>query len=137
MRHGSRVWPDSHQGYRTKISSKRDSHSTVIPAQAGIQEAQTLSHSALLDSRLRGNDGACFPLPTVLQGFLMRYPAAVAKAFGFELSRVRGSHHIFEHPDVPDILNLQDCGGQAKPYQVEQFLALVEQYNLGMQESDA
>ena len=62
---------------------------------------------------------------------------AVARAFGFEQARVRGSHHIFEHPAIPDILNFQDCGGQAKPYQVEQFLALVEQYNLGMQETDA
>ena len=62
--------------------------------------------------------------------------AAAAKAFGFELARIRGSHHIFEHPAIPDILNLQDCGGQAKPYQVDQFLALVEQYNLNIQEEE-
>jgi len=62
---------------------------------------------------------------------------SVARAFGFELARVRGSHHIFEHPAIPDILNIQNCGGQAKPYQVEQFLVLVEQYNLDMQEDEA
>ena len=62
---------------------------------------------------------------------------AVVNAFGFEPARVRGSHHIFEHPAIPEILNLQNCKGQAKPYQVEPFLTLVEQYNLGMQENDA
>lgn len=31
----------------------------------------------------------------------------LVEAFGFVLSRVRGSHHIFEHPNIPEILNLQ------------------------------
>jgi hypothetical protein len=56
------------------------------------------------------------------------------RAFGFELSRVHGSHHIFEHPDIPEILNLQNYKGEAKPYQIEQFLALVEEYNLTIKE---
>ena len=54
----------------------------------------------------------------------------LAEAFGFRLSRVSGSHHIFVHKDVPELLNLQDVGGEAKPYQVRQFLRLVERYNL-------
>lgn len=58
----------------------------------------------------------------------------VATAFGFDLARVRGSHHIFQHPEIPELLNLQNYNGQAKPYQVEQFLALVEQYNLVIKE---
>ncbi len=58
----------------------------------------------------------------------------LVEAFGFELSRIRGSHHIFEHPGVPEILNLQNNKGQAKPYQIHQFLQLVEQYNLEMEE---
>jgi len=53
-------------------------------------------------------------------------------AFGFRLSRVSGSHHIFVHKNVPELLNLQDVGGEAKPYQVKQFLRLVERYNLKM-----
>ncbi|MBX2996967.1 MAG: type II toxin-antitoxin system HicA family toxin [Caldilineaceae bacterium] len=32
----------------------------------------------------------------------------LVEAFGFELSRIRGSHHIFEHPSVPEILTLQN-----------------------------
>ena len=58
----------------------------------------------------------------------------LVEAFGFELSRVHGSHHIFEHPNVPDILNLQNHKGQVKPYQIRQFLQLVEQYNLTLED---
>ena len=59
---------------------------------------------------------------------------SLIEAFGFELSRVRGSHHIFEHPNVPEILNLQNSKGQVKPYQVRQFLQLVEQYSLKLED---
>jgi predicted RNA binding protein YcfA (HicA-like mRNA interferase family) len=52
------------------------------------------------------------------------------EGFGFHLSRVRGSHHIFVHPDVPELVNLQNVGGQVKPYQVRQTLKLVELYHL-------
>jgi predicted RNA binding protein YcfA (HicA-like mRNA interferase family) len=52
------------------------------------------------------------------------------EAFGFMLERTNGSHHIFEHPNVPEIINIQNCKGQSKPYQVRQFLELVEQYDL-------
>ncbi|MBE7531426.1 MAG: type II toxin-antitoxin system HicA family toxin [Chloroflexi bacterium] len=58
----------------------------------------------------------------------------LVEAFGFELSRIRGSHHIFEHPGVPEILNLQNHKGQVKPYQIRQFLQLVEQYSLELEE---
>ncbi|MCH6588136.1 MAG: type II toxin-antitoxin system HicA family toxin [Proteobacteria bacterium] len=58
--------------------------------------------------------------------------AALVEAHGFHLSRVNGSHHIFVHPDVPELINLQDVKGQAKPYQISQFLRLVERYNLGL-----
>jgi predicted RNA binding protein YcfA (HicA-like mRNA interferase family) len=58
----------------------------------------------------------------------------LVEAYGFELSRIRGSHHIFEHPGIPEILNLQNSKGQVKPYQIRQFLQLVEQYNLTMEE---
>jgi predicted RNA binding protein YcfA (HicA-like mRNA interferase family) len=54
----------------------------------------------------------------------------LVEAFGFHLSRIRGSHHIFVHPHVRELVNLQDVKGQAKPYQVKQFLSLVERYNL-------
>ncbi|MBI4828953.1 MAG: type II toxin-antitoxin system HicA family toxin [Nitrospinae bacterium] len=56
----------------------------------------------------------------------------LAEAFGFRLSRINGSHHIFVHPDAAQILNLQNVNGAAKPYQVKQFLKLVETHNLKM-----
>ncbi len=55
---------------------------------------------------------------------------ALAEAVGFRLSRTSGSHHIFVHPDVPELLNLQAVRGKAKAYQVSQLLKLVERYNL-------
>jgi hypothetical protein len=55
-------------------------------------------------------------------------------AFGFQLSRTSGSHHIFTHPRVPELLNLQNQKGKAKPYQVRQFVTLVEEYNLDLEE---
>lgn len=55
---------------------------------------------------------------------------ALARAFGFHLSRVNGSHHIFARPGVAELLNLQEIGGKAKAYQVKQLLGLVERYNL-------
>lgn len=55
---------------------------------------------------------------------------ALVEGFGFRLSRVSGSHHIFVHPQVSELLNLQEVGGQVKPYQIQQFLRLVERYNL-------
>ncbi len=54
----------------------------------------------------------------------------LAEAFGFRLSRMKGSHHIFTHPEIPELLNLQEKNGNAKAYQVRQFLQLVEQYDL-------
>jgi predicted RNA binding protein YcfA (HicA-like mRNA interferase family) len=54
----------------------------------------------------------------------------LVEAFGFRLSRVTGSHHIFVRNDVPELVNLQDVGGMAKPYQIRQFLKIVERYNL-------
>jgi predicted RNA binding protein YcfA (HicA-like mRNA interferase family) len=44
------------------------------------------------------------------------------EAFGFELRRTSGRHHVFSHPDVRELVNLQDVRGQTKPYQIRQFL---------------
>ncbi len=58
----------------------------------------------------------------------------LAEAFGFRLSRVSGSHHIFIRPGVRELVNLQNVKGQAKPYQVRQFLRIVERYNLQLED---
>lgn len=58
----------------------------------------------------------------------------LVEGFGFRLSRVSGSHHIFVHDDVKELVNLQNVNGQAKPYQVKQFMELIERYNLKLEE---
>ena len=55
---------------------------------------------------------------------------------GFTLSRTDGSHHIFTRPDIPELVNLQNIKGQAKPYQIRQFLKLVETHNLKLKENE-
>jgi len=59
---------------------------------------------------------------------------SAVELFGFHLDRINGSHHIYVHPDIPELISLQNVKGKAKPYQVKQFLALVERYNLQMEE---
>ncbi|MGH7734277.1 MAG: type II toxin-antitoxin system HicA family toxin [Gemmatimonadales bacterium] len=56
----------------------------------------------------------------------------LAEGFGFELRRVSGSHHIYAHAEVEELLNLQVVHGQAKPYQVRQMLRLIERYGLSL-----
>lgn len=55
---------------------------------------------------------------------------ACAESFGFRLERIHGSHHIYSHPGVPELVNLQDFKGKAKDYQIRQLLELIEIYNL-------
>lgn len=59
-------------------------------------------------------------------------------ALGFRLSRITGSHHVYDHPDVPQSISVQpDQNNQAKPYQIRQLLRLVEKYDLKLaQEAD-
>jgi hypothetical protein len=52
------------------------------------------------------------------------------------LSRTAGSHYIFVHHEVNELINIQNFKGDAKPYQVKQFLDLVEKYNLQMKEEE-
>jgi predicted RNA binding protein YcfA (HicA-like mRNA interferase family) len=59
---------------------------------------------------------------------------ALVKGFGFTLSRVRGNHHIFVHTDIPELLNLQEVNGETKPYQIRQFLRLIEKYNIRLED---
>ncbi len=58
----------------------------------------------------------------------------LVEGFGFQLDRTRGSHHIFVHPRVREVVNLQERKGEAKPYQIRQFLKLVERYDLQLED---
>ncbi|MEH2025576.1 type II toxin-antitoxin system HicA family toxin [Nostoc sp.] len=60
----------------------------------------------------------------------------LVEAFGFSLSRINGSHHIFTHPDIHELINLQNRKGKAVPYQVRQFLILVEEYTLTLEDEE-
>lgn len=53
-------------------------------------------------------------------------------AFGFELQPVSGSHRIYCHPRVDRPLSIQPRGKDAKPYQVRQFLDMVETFGLNL-----
>lgn len=44
--------------------------------------------------------------------------------------RIKGSHHIFTHDSVEEILNLQPKNSLAKPYQVKQVRKAIVQYKL-------
>ena len=59
---------------------------------------------------------------------------SLVTGFGFQLRRVSGSHYIYGHPAIPELINLQNVDGQAKPYQIRQVLRLVERYNLELED---
>ncbi len=59
---------------------------------------------------------------------------ACAEAFSFRLDRINGSHHIFVHDKIAELVNLQNVKGKAKSYQIKQLLQLVEKYNLQIEE---
>ena len=58
----------------------------------------------------------------------------LANAFNFYQSRSDGSHFIYKNDEISEWINLQNKNGEAKPYQIKQFLRLVEKYNLKLEE---
>lgn len=56
----------------------------------------------------------------------------ILEAFGFVYSRTKGSHFVYRHQAVKESVSIQSDNGEAKPYQIRQFLKLVEAYNLKM-----
>ena len=53
-----------------------------------------------------------------------------AELFGFRFRGGKGSHRIFARAGVREMLNFQEVKGKAKPYQVKQFIRVIEKYNL-------
>ncbi len=50
------------------------------------------------------------------------------EAAGFEQLPQRGtSHTIFKHPALTGHVNIQRDGSEAKPYQVKQFLVMIDE----------
>lgn len=50
--------------------------------------------------------------------------------------RISGSHHIFTHDGVPDIINLQSRKSKAKDYQVKQVRRILTEYELISDEAE-
>jgi predicted RNA binding protein YcfA (HicA-like mRNA interferase family) len=55
-------------------------------------------------------------------------------ALGFTEIGGKGSHRIFARPGMIELVNLQEGGRQAKPYQVRQIAALVRRYALELED---
>ena len=69
-----------------------------------------------------------------LRNVAFRDALSLATAFGFAVVRIEGSHHILKHSDIAEFLNLQEVRGEAKPYQLRQFLRLVKRYDLRLRD---
>jgi hypothetical protein len=54
----------------------------------------------------------------------------IAEAFGFQIRKGPGSHRIYYREDIREILNFQNENGWAKPYQVRQFIKIIEKYDI-------
>ena len=64
------------------------------------------------------------------QGLSFQEFERIVRAFGYDLDRQSGSHRVFKHPVVPDRVTVQPRGKDAKPYQLRQFLDIVEKHGL-------
>jgi hypothetical protein len=51
----------------------------------------------------------------------------LAECFEFVFKRQKGSHAIYSRPAFPRLMNFQDVKGMAKPYQVRQLLAAIDE----------
>ncbi len=54
----------------------------------------------------------------------------IAEAFGFRFRGGKGRHRIYVREGVRELLNFQNVGGKAKPYQVKQLIKVIEKYSL-------
>jgi len=58
----------------------------------------------------------------------------MVEAFGFVHARTKGSHHSYTHPACPRPLVLQPQGKDAKRYQIREFLDMIEEYGLTLEQ---
>jgi hypothetical protein len=50
--------------------------------------------------------------------------------FGFIYKGGQGSHRIFIRQGIKEMLNFQNVKGMVKPYQIRQFIKIIEKYAL-------
>ena len=60
----------------------------------------------------------------------------LVEAFGFEFKRQHGSHLMFKHPAVAEVLSIQPLDRQAKPYQLRDFVATIERLKLELTQNE-
>lgn len=77
-------------------------------------------HEKLLEKILSGGSDANIPFRKLCQLLI---------ELGFE-ERIRGSHHIFTKLNVEELINIQEEGAKAKPYQIRQVRAILLKYEL-------
>jgi predicted RNA binding protein YcfA (HicA-like mRNA interferase family) len=56
------------------------------------------------------------------------------ESFGFRLRRVSGGHYIYTHQKVPRPQSLQPRNREAKPSQISQFLDMVREFRLTIEQ---
>lgn len=59
---------------------------------------------------------------------------AMVEAFGFRNIRTKGSHAVYVNSSCAEPLNLQPKGKDAKRYQIRNFLDIVEEYGLTLED---
>ena len=59
---------------------------------------------------------------------------AMLEAFGFENVRIKGSHRSYVHSACKALLVVQPKGKDAKRYQVREFLGIVEENGLTLED---
>lgn len=74
----------------------------------------------LLVKLLRGTSDASFAFDDLRQ---------ILGKLGFD-ERIRGSHHMFDRDGIPELVNIQRHGKDAKPYQVRDVRDLIVRYRL-------
>ena len=60
----------------------------------------------------------------------------LVEGFGFELDRIEGSHRLYRHPRIPQRMSVQPLRNEAKPYQIRQFLRLIEEHDLRLEDDE-
>jgi len=58
----------------------------------------------------------------------------LVEAFGFTHKGGKGNHRVYSQIGIREILNFQNVKGKVKPYQIKQFLKLIQEYNLKLKE---
>lgn len=59
---------------------------------------------------------------------------SLAEYAGFEFRNQAGSHKIYKHPVINEMINIQPEGNKAKPYQVKQLLEIIDKHGLDIGE---